>query len=612
MTVRPIYADEAGAFNAALDAHHWLGHRLTGQVLRYAAELDGRWVALIGFGSAALSCAARDRMLGWDRGQQHARLTRIANNQRFCVLPEGRIPNLASAVLARTLRRVSGDYLAVHGHRVLAVETFTDPARHTGACYAAANFTLLGQTSGYSRTAGTWRHHGSVKNVWWYPLYRDLPAVLSSPFPHPLLTPEDRSVAAWIDVNTLPFTGTGGLTAALEPLTDPRQPRGIRHVIVSSLVMAVAAALGNSGKSFRSVGTYVADLDQHQLERLGARWHPVQRRWVAPHEATLRRHIQMIDADEADALIGRWILSLVRAGRITTDQAWILIALDGKVLKGSWEELKSQQVKLFSALIHGEGVIVGQRKVPADTTEVTQVTGLIDAIAGAPPAAALPASAGPDPDPDAAAFQAGDLEGLAFTADALHVHHDNLRAIFHRGGEFTITVKGNQPKLRKALAALFPVPVGQDPPHHTTYDRGHGRIELRSIWVTPHVAGIGFPGVFQAYRIHRETFDLAQNPIREPETVYGISTWTPWQANAADILAANRGHWGIENREHYVRDRTFDEDRSQIRTGSSPQVMATIKNTAISILRLIDCTNIADGMERLARRPQRVLALLGA
>ena len=70
------------------------------------------------------------------------------------MLPAGRRPNLASAVLARVLRRLAGDYLAVYGHRVLAVETFTDPARHTGACYAAANFVLLGETLGYARSAG--------------------------------------------------------------------------------------------------------------------------------------------------------------------------------------------------------------------------------------------------------------------------------------------------------------------------------------------------------------------------------------------------------------------------------------------------------------------------
>jgi hypothetical protein len=106
VTVRPVSFGEARRFSAELDAHHWLGHRLTGQVLRYVAELDGQWVAVAGFGSAALSCAARDRFIGWSREQQYARLIHIVINQRFCVLPGGQRFNLASAVLARLLRRL--------------------------------------------------------------------------------------------------------------------------------------------------------------------------------------------------------------------------------------------------------------------------------------------------------------------------------------------------------------------------------------------------------------------------------------------------------------------------------------------------------------------------
>ena len=100
MTVRPLASGEAVRFNAELDAHPWMGHRLTGQVLRYVAEMDGQWAAVAGFGSAALSCAPRDSSIGWSREQQHARLIHIASNQRFCVLPAGGRPNLASAVLA--------------------------------------------------------------------------------------------------------------------------------------------------------------------------------------------------------------------------------------------------------------------------------------------------------------------------------------------------------------------------------------------------------------------------------------------------------------------------------------------------------------------------------
>jgi hypothetical protein len=89
VAVRPIFVDEVGRFNAALREHHWLGHRLTGQVLRYVAVLDGEWVAVAGFGSAVLSCRARDEFLGWSREQQYARLRHVANNQRFCVLAAG-------------------------------------------------------------------------------------------------------------------------------------------------------------------------------------------------------------------------------------------------------------------------------------------------------------------------------------------------------------------------------------------------------------------------------------------------------------------------------------------------------------------------------------------
>lgn len=445
--VRPVAFGETGRFNAELDEHHWLGHRLTGQVLRYVAELDGRWVAVLGFGSAALSCAARDAFIGWSREQQYARLIHVANNQRFCVLPAGRRPNLASAVLGRALRRLPEDYLAVYGHRVLAVETFTDPARHTGACYKAASFQQVGDTLGYARSAGRYRHHGNPKRVWVRPLHRAAAAILSAPFDHPLLTREEAHV---IDLNALPLSGgRASLLEVLGQVSDPRAKRGIRHQVAATLAIVVAAGLSGSGRSFRSAGDFAADLPQDALARLGARLHPVTGRYIAPNEATIRRHVQMIDADEADAAAGAWLWSQVAAGRIAAGQAGALtgVALDGKVLKGAWEELPAVKVKLFSALVHGEGVIIGQRKVPADTTEVTQVLPLIDGIAAGRAAAGDATSAGD-----------GDLAGLVFTADALHVHRDNLEQITDRGGEYIVTVKGNQPGLKRDLKALFPVP----------------------------------------------------------------------------------------------------------------------------------------------------------
>ncbi|MGB8381610.1 MAG: hypothetical protein WCG47_10225 [Dermatophilaceae bacterium] len=132
---------------------------------------------------------------------------------------------------------------------------------------------------------------------------------------------------------------------------------------------------------------------------------------------------------------------------------------------------------------------------------------------------------------------------------------------------------------------------------------------MRSITCTGDVTGLDFPAVLQAFRIHRETFGLAGNPLRS-ETAYGIASLTSGQANPADIAAFVRGHWEIENRTHYVRDVTFDEDRSQVRTGAGPQVMATMRNVAISLLRLAGWTNIARGTEKLSRRLDQILTLL--
>ena len=117
--------------------------------------------------------------------------------------------------------------------------------------------------------------------------------------------------------------------------------------------------------------------------------------------------------------------------------------------------------------------------------------------------------------------------------------------------------------------------------------------------------------MYQAFRIHREIFDLRWNPLRKPETVHGITSFTAWQANPADVLARNRGHWEVENREHYVRDVTFDEDRSQLRTGAAPQVMATMRNIAISLLRLTGWKNIKQATEKMSRRVGQILTLLG-
>ena len=240
MAVRPVSADERGRFDDLLDRHHWLGRRLVGETMRYVAVAPGGdWVALAGFGAAALSCRPRDDFIGfigWSDDQRFRRLRYVTNNQRFCVLPGAR-PNLASNVLSKALRRLSGDFEARSGHPVVMVETFVDPARHHGACYAAGGFTALGRTLGDGRSGGRYHHHGNPKLVFGRLLRRDARRILTARFDHPALT-KGMTV---IDLNALDFEGERGLLGALEAVVDHRKRRGVRHSLASILAMATAA-----------------------------------------------------------------------------------------------------------------------------------------------------------------------------------------------------------------------------------------------------------------------------------------------------------------------------------------------------------------------------------
>jgi len=149
------------------------------------------------------------------------------------------------------------------------------------------------------------------------------------------------------------------------------------------------------------------------------------------------------------------------------------------------------------------------------------------------------------------------------------------------------------------------------PPEHETVDKGHGRIETRRIWTTAELNDyIEFPYLNQAFRIERITCNL-QGELKRHEIVHGVSSLTKEKASAADLLKFNRGEWEIENRVHWVRDVTFDEDRSQVRKGTGPQVMASLRNLSISLLRMAGAENIASATRHLGRRSDKTLRLLG-
>jgi predicted transposase YbfD/YdcC len=141
---------------------------------------------------------------------------------------------------------------------------------------------------------------------------------------------------------------------------------------------------------------------------------------------------------------------------------------------------------------------------------------------------------------------------------------------------------------------------------------GHGRIEkriLEAITLPDRTDGVDWPGARQIFRLERQT-RIKKTGETRGEVVFGITSLPENRADAATLLVLCRGHWSIENRSHWVRDVTFDEDRSSVRTGSIPQVMAALRNTSIGLLRIAGHTNIAAACRTHAYNAKNLLPLI--
>ena len=294
---------------------------------------------------------------------------------------------------------------------------------------------------------------------------------------------------------------------------------------------------------------------------------------MAACESTFRRTLQRLDADALDDAVGTWAQKRIGAGAGRRRR----VAVDGKTLRGSATHHEPGR-HLLAALDHTHGVVLGQVDVQAKTNEIPMFSTLLDRI---------------------------DLTDAVVTADAMHAQRGHAEyLVAERGAHYVLTVKGNQPTLHAQLAAL---PWNQVPVGAATSDRGHGRIERRTLKVTALAAGLGFPHAAQAVQVRRRRRPLKGSKKWSTETVYAITSLDATQASPSELADIIRGHWKIEDCLHWVRDVTFDEDRCQIRTGNGPRVMASLRNLAITILRLTGVTNIAAALRHHARRPTRPL-----
>jgi predicted transposase YbfD/YdcC len=360
----------------------------------------------------------------------------------------------------------------------------------------------------------------------------------------------------------------------LAGMPDPRHRRGRRHALVAVLAVAVCAVLAGA-RSLAAIGEWAGDAPCHVLAALGVRHNPWTGVWRPPGEATVRRVLARIDADALDAALGRWLADQQPPTPRSARQA---IAVDGKTLRGSGHH-PNAQVHLLAVMDHTTRAVLAQTDVGSKTNEITQFRPLLDGL---------------------------DLAGRVVTAAALHTQREHADwLVTQRHAAYLLIVKANQPSLHHQLSTL---PWRDIPVVDETRDRGHHRVELRRLQVTT-VAGLDFPHAAQAIRITRRVRPLTGRRWRTA-VVYAITSLTAAQASPARLADWIRGHWGIEAL-HHIRDTTFAEDASQIRTGTAPRAMASLRNLAIGILCRHGHRNIAAALRRNARDATRVLPLLG-
>ncbi len=253
-----------------------------------------------------------------------------------------------------------------------------------------------------------------------------------------------------------------------------------------------------------------------------------------PSESTFRRTLQSLDADALDEAAGAWAQQRTAPAR----GGGRVVAVDGKTLRGSGMA-GSPGRHLLAALHHACGVVLGQVDVEAKTNEIPMFATLPDRIG---------------------------LAGAVVTADVLHAQ---------RGAHYLITVKRNQPGLHAQLAAL---PWRQVPVAYQAREKSHDRAERRTLKATAVAAGLAFPHAAQALQIIRRRRPLngTDSTKWSTQTVDAITLLTASQAQPAGLARLARGHWLIEDRLHWVRDVVYDEDRSQVRAGNGPRVMASL------------------------------------
>jgi predicted transposase YbfD/YdcC len=414
--------------------------------------------------------------------------------------------------------------------------------------------------------------------------------------PVPAVPPAEAAVAVLIGRAAALHRASGGdLLECFAAVPDPRRRRGIRHPLPVILGLAVAAVLAGC-VTLADITARISCAPPELLAALDRRPGAAGRR--APHPDTAERVFALLGAQGLADHTGAYLMARTgTTGPVTFPVAGPVmlpaLAIDGKAVRGAIGP-DGMIPYLLAAATHGDAaVVIAERLIGPKTNEVPEFQPLLRGL---------------------------DLAGWVLTMDAGHTVRSH--ATFIAGellAHFIMIAKGNQKGLFERLNALDWASV---PVTHKSAGTGHGRKETRTIQVMDAPADLGFPHVAQVFLIERHTIRKVRRrkknsrkyttrEIRSAIAVLGITSLSAREAAPEHLAAYVRGHWAIENKIHWVRDVTFREDSSQVRTGSRPRIMATLRNLAIGLIRQAGHTKIAATIRRIRNDPHLLIAILG-
>jgi hypothetical protein len=410
---------------ALLQEHHYLGGiKPVGERMLYAAvDPSDRWLAVLVFSAAAKHLKARDQWIGWTRSQCDRRLCLVANNSRFLIVPGAHQPNLGSRVLRLTLDRLGSDWQARYGHPVLVVETFVDPEQFQGTVYTAQGWQELGLTDGFGRHRRDYYvAHDKPKRLFARELVRNARRSLQAEHLKPALAAVEKKAGARCYAKEAELRT---LSEHFQDLPDYRT-RTESYPPKALATLLLVAMLCDAPRGQKDLAKLARRLTQNQRRALGIRPSP-DGSFPAPSQSTFSRFLDQIGAQALQERLLQ-IQAKVR-GRPPADE---LIVVDGKEPRhGSGEAI------LGAVTVPGQFLLGGAR-VDTKTNEVPVARELFGTL---------------------------DLSGRTVSMDALHTCAQTARElVLEHGAHYLMTIKNNQPTLRKNIdTAVPPPPAGFSP-----------------------------------------------------------------------------------------------------------------------------------------------------